>query len=88
MSLLFFYVFIVCSYGIWCVLFRRMLVPKLEVSGGALLPGFVLCDEDEAGLLNGGRMCLVRGGDKYLMVTKAKDLGFLTQIHLNVVLWC
>jgi hypothetical protein len=65
-----------------------MLAPKLEVGSGVLLPGFVLCDEDEVGLLNGGRMCLVRGGDKYLMVIKVKDSGFLTHIHLNVVLWC
>ncbi len=42
----------------------------------------------KAGLLNGGRMRLVRGGDKYLMVTKVKDSSFLTQIHLNFVLWC
>ncbi len=49
---------------------------------------FWLCDEDEARLLNGGKMCLVRGGDKYLMVIKAKDLGFLIQIHFNLVLWC
>ncbi len=46
-----------------------------------------LCDEDEARLLNGGRMHLVRGRDIYLTRTKAKDFGFLTKIHLNFVLW-
>jgi hypothetical protein len=25
------------GYGIWCVVLRGMLVPKLEVGGGALL---------------------------------------------------
>jgi len=70
------------SYGTWCVVFHGMLTPISIVGGGALLLGlFWLCDEMR--LLNGRKMCLVRGGDKYLMVTKAKDLGFLTQIHLN-----
>jgi hypothetical protein len=70
------------SYGTWCVVFHGMLTPISIVGGGALLLGlFWLCDEMR--LLNGRKMCLVRGGDKYLMVTKAKDLGFPTQIHLN-----
>jgi len=36
------------------------------------------CDEDEARLLNEGRMHLVKGGDIYLTRIKAKDFGFLT----------
>ncbi len=45
------------------------------------------CDEDEARLLNGGRMSLVRGRNKYLMMTKTKHSGFFIQIHFNFVLW-
>ncbi len=49
---------------------------------------FWLCDEDQMGLLNGGRVRLVRGGVKHLIVIKVKDLSFLNQIHPNFVLWC
>jgi hypothetical protein len=42
--------------------------------------------EDEARLLNGRKMCLVKGGDINLMMTKVKDFGFLTHVHLNFVL--
>jgi hypothetical protein len=44
-----------------------------------LLPNLLwLCDEDEVGLLSGGKMRLVRGGDKYLTMTKVKHSGILT----------
>ncbi len=45
-----------------------------------------LCEEDDAKLLNGGKMCLVGKGDKYLMTTKVKHCGFWTQIHFNFIL--
>jgi hypothetical protein len=68
---LFFSAFVVCR--LW------NLVPRSEVGGRVLLLNLLwLCDEDEAGLLNGGKMRLVRGGDKYLTMTKVKHSGFLT----------
>jgi hypothetical protein len=80
--LLFFYFslsLLFAGYGIWCVVFHGISMPILEVGGGVLLPNLLwLCDEDEAGLLNGGKMRLVRGGDKYLTMTKVKHSGFLT----------
>jgi hypothetical protein len=42
MSLLFFVIFVVYRYEIWCVVFHGMLMLRLEVGGGALLPGFSL----------------------------------------------
>jgi hypothetical protein len=63
-------------------------MPISEVGGGVLLPNLLwLCDEDEVGLLNGGKMLLVKGGDKYLKMTKVKHSSFVTQIHFNFVLW-
>jgi hypothetical protein len=64
-------------YGIWCVVLHGMLVPGSEVGGGTLLLRFFLvCDEDDAELLNRRRMCLVGRGDKYLTTTKIKHSGF------------
>ncbi len=76
------------GYGIWCVVLCGILMPVLEVGGGMLLPNLLwLCDEDKVKLLNGGNMCLVRGGDQYLTMIQVKHSGFLTQIHFNFVLW-
>jgi hypothetical protein len=45
-----------------------------------------LCNEDDAELLNGGRMHLVGRGNKYLTTIIAKHSSFSTQIHFNFVL--
>jgi hypothetical protein len=48
-----------------------------------------LCEEDDARLLNGGKMCLVGKGDKYLMMTRAKHFGFLdsNSFQFRFVVW-
>jgi hypothetical protein len=48
-----------------------------------------LCEEDDAKLLNGGKMCLVGKGDKYLMTTKVKRFGFLdsNSFQFHFVVW-
>ncbi len=48
-----------------------------------------LCDEDDVELLNGGRVCLVGKGDKYLTMTKAKHLGLLDldSFQFHFVTW-
>ncbi len=47
------------------------------------------CDEDDVELLNGGRVCLVGNGDKYLTMTKAKHLGLLDSdsFQFHFVIW-
>jgi hypothetical protein len=64
----------------WCP-YQKLMVER------CFLDLLWLCDENEARLLNGGRMHLVKGGDIYLTRITTKDFGFLTQIHLNFVLW-
>jgi hypothetical protein len=48
-----------------------------------------LCEEDDAKLLNGRKMCLVGRGDKYPMMTKAKHFGFLdsNSSQFRCVVW-
>ncbi len=67
------------GYGIWCVVLHGMPTPrsKLLVTERYFLNFIWLCEENDAKLLNGGKMCLVGRGDKYLMMTKAKHFGFL-----------
>ncbi len=50
---------------------------------------FWLCGEDDAKLLNGGEMCSMGKGDKYLMTTKVKHFGFLdsNSFQFHFVVW-
>ncbi len=64
---IFFLFLLFVGYEIWCVVFHGMKTPRSKVGGGSLFLDLLwLCDEDEARLLNGGRMHLVKGGDIYL----------------------
>jgi hypothetical protein len=77
------------SYGIWCVVFHGMLTPKSEVGGGLLFSRFALVVWWRSCRIVEWRKDALGQGRKYISGTmiKAKDFGFLTQIHLNFILW-
>jgi hypothetical protein len=69
MSLLFFVFLLFVGYRIWCAVFHRMSMSKSKVGGEALRER---------------RRCLVKGGNKYLMMRKANHLGFLPQTFSSI----
>ncbi len=78
------------GYGVWCVILRGM--PNAQIRSwwwNAPSDFLWLYDEDDVELLNGGRVCLVGRGDKYLTMIKTKHLGLLDSdsYQFHCVIW-